>query len=191
MEGHLPETINMVPRTPPTSTIIRRKLVTIMANWIDKNDSNVLSLNDKFRFNLIYLKSRDGFDCTAFYNQCNIRRPLLILIKVQSKKIYGGYNPIGYASRKNAWLTSSDSFIFSFEDDQDIYNMKIGRVINTRCAIFEDCNKYFFACGYDLYTKEGQYLQINHYQDSYYENIANSNHRLLIEEIEVLRVVKK
>jgi len=66
----------------------------------------------------------------TFYNKCDGQGPFVILIKVQSKKIYGGYNPIGYTSRKGKWLISSDNFIFSFENNRDAHNAEISRLIN-------------------------------------------------------------
>ena len=53
--------------------------------------------------------------------------------------IKGGYNPIDFASRKSQ--LSSDSFIISFENDQDIYNKKIGRVINVKNSVYENYTK--------------------------------------------------
>ena len=107
------------------SEIIKPRLATIIVNWIDRNDSNILTINCKYKFTLIYSKSRDGFDYMAFHNKCNGKEPFIVLIKLQSKKIFGGYNPIGYALRRGQWLTSSDSFIFSFENDQDILNIEL------------------------------------------------------------------
>ncbi|CAG8760853.1 5093_t:CDS:1, partial [Funneliformis caledonium] len=60
----------------------------------------------------------------------------LVLIKVQgSQKIFGGYSPIGFKFRpisfndKNLYdHCTTDSFIFSFENDEDTRNMKISRV---------------------------------------------------------------
>ena len=66
-------------------------------------------------------KSRDGFHPKIFYDHCNEQGPFLVLIK-------GGYNPIDFASRKSQ--LSSDSFIISFENDQDI-----GRVINVKNSV--------------------------------------------------------
>ena len=128
----------------------------------------------------------------TFNNKCSGQGPFVVLVKVQSNKIYGGYNPIGYQSRKWKWLTSSNSFIFSFENDQDIHDMKIGRVINESRAILEDegCNWYFFSFGNHLYIND-QNLRIL--------NVGNYNHvfdfkkktDLPIEEIEVFSVVKR
>ncbi|PKK65604.1 hypothetical protein RhiirC2_754805, partial [Rhizophagus irregularis] len=77
------------------STIIKPKLVNIISNWINRNSSPFTN-NSEHEFNLIYLMSRDGFNSKTFYNKCNGQGPFVVLIRVQSKKIYGGYNPIGY-----------------------------------------------------------------------------------------------
>ena len=131
---------------PNESEIIKPRLATILVNWIDRFDSKVLSFNNKYKFNLIYKKSQDGFDCTIFNNKCNGQGPFVVLVKVQSKKIYGGYNPIGYNGR-HQWLSSSESFTFSFENERDILNMKIGRVINVNIAIYENFNCFFLNFG--------------------------------------------
>src|SRR5438876_9387838 len=101
--------------------IINPNIANIIANWIDRNDSTVLSPNNKTKFNLIYSMNRDGLNNVTFYSKCNGQGPFVVLVRVQSKKIYGGYNPIGYASKPaDKWQTSTESFIFSFENDQDI-----------------------------------------------------------------------
>jgi len=191
-KGILPKTISIGPRIQ--STIIKPNLAVIIANWIDKNDSTPFLCN-KYKFNLIYQKSRDGFDCTIFNNKCNGQGPFVVLIKVQSKKIYGGYNPIGYTLRREQWewLITSDSFIFSFENDQDIHNMKIGRVINPNRSIYEDSNDFFINFGGHLYFQklDGPILYLDDYGN--YDNIYNINYNQIeiIEEIEVFSVVKK
>ena len=44
-------------KEPKLSTeIIKSNLVSIITNWIDRKDSNVLSFNNKYKFNLIYKK---------------------------------------------------------------------------------------------------------------------------------------
>ena len=114
------------------------------------------------------------------------------MIKVQSNKIYGGYNPIGYASRDDQWLTSSDSFIFSFENDQDTCNMEIGRVLDKTFALYEDCDCYFLYFG-DLFVfKFNQNLYLNHSQHPRYDRELYVGRACLpIEEIEFFSVVKK
>ncbi len=191
-KGTLPKIVNTLPRI--ASTIIKPRHVSLIANWIDRNDSNVHSFNNKYKFNLIYKKSRDGFDCKKFNEKCK-GQPFVILIKVQSKKIYGGYNPIGYASRRRQWLTSSDSFIFSFKNDRDVHNMKIGRVINPKKSIYECYNWSFINFGSHLYfqKQDGPILYLNNFGN--YNNIfdldLHSEVCLPIEEIEVLSIVKR
>ncbi|CAG8458512.1 7657_t:CDS:2 [Funneliformis mosseae] len=194
-KGNLPKMITLAPRV--ASTIIKPKLASVICNWIDKKDSNVLSFNNGYKFNLIYTKSRDGLDCMTFNNKCNLKGPFVVLIKVQSNRIYGGYNPIGYASRghwsgEGKWLTSSNSFIFSFENDQDMQNMRIGRVINTMYSVYENYNRIFFNFGNHLFINR-QMLHLNN--NKIYNNVINidnyKNVCLPIEEIEVFSVVKK
>ncbi|EXX57668.1 hypothetical protein GLOIN_2v1842973 [Rhizophagus irregularis DAOM 181602=DAOM 197198] len=190
----LPKTTTLPPRTGKsgslTSKIIKSKLVNIISNWIDRNNSAARSNNDKYKFNLIYLMSRDGFDCRTFYNKCNGQGPFVVLIKIQSKKIYGGYNPIGYTGR-NLWLSSTESFIFSFDNDQDIHNMKICRSLNTNCSVLDYCNyDKFFSFGDMLFIYE-QNLFVGYNNDHYENNFGEKNSPYIIEEIEVFSVVKK
>ncbi len=195
-KGTLPKTVSMMPRI--VSTIVNSNLAMILANWIDRNDSNVHSFNNKYKFNLIYKKSWDGFDRTTFHNKCNGQGPVIILVKVQSKKIYGGYNSIGYALRSRRWLTSSDSFIFSFEIDQDIYNMKIGRVINKNFSIMESCDMWLFNFGNHLllYTFGSKPLLFLNNGRNYDDPFNLDDNRMVclpfeeIEDIEVFNLVK-
>src|SRR6266540_4038064 len=113
--------------------------------------------------------------------------PFVILIKVQSNKIYGGYNPIGFASRKSQWLSTSDSFIFSFENERDMHNMKIGRVINKTKSVWESCNRTFISFGRHLCIRRQNLIILRNREN--YDNIfnidINSQVALPIEEIEV------
>ncbi|UZO14584.1 uncharacterized protein OCT59_006040 [Rhizophagus irregularis] len=171
-----------------TSTIIKPKLANIISNWIDRNDFATIIDNNRYRYNLIYLMSRDGFNSETFYNRCNGQGPFVILIRVQSKKIYGGYNPIGYAGR-DRWLSSAECFVFSFENDQDIFNMKIGRVTNSTYSVYDYCNyDSFFNFGGILFIDE-QKLYIG-YNNSHYVNIFGGSQSPTIEEIEVFSVIQ-
>ena len=133
--------------------------------------------------------SHDGLNNETFYSKCNGKGPFVVLVRVQSKKIYGGYNPIGFANR-NGWQSSTESFIFSFENDQDIHNMKIDRVINANYSVLDVVNhSSFFNFGGHLYIN-GQHLCVNN--SGYYSNtLGNVPGYLPIEEIEVFSVIKK
>ena len=171
------------------SNIINQNIANIIANWIDRNDSAVFSPNNKYKFNLIYSMSRDGLNNVTFYSKCNGQGPFVVLVRVQSKKIYGGYNPIGYASRQSQWLASTESFIFSFENDQDIHNMKIDRVINANYSVSDGVNHSdFFNFGDHLYI-HGQKLYAGN--SGFYSNTLGNVGYLPIEEMEVFSVIKK
>ncbi len=175
-KGTLPKTISFVPRV--ASTLIKPNPATILANWIDKNNSIV--------FNLIYKKSRDSFDIKTFNDECNGKGPFVLLIQVESKKIHGGYNPIGYALRGAEWL-SSDDFIFSFKNSQDIHNMKIERVINTTQSVWKCCNRSFFNFGSHLSITEKK-VHLGNYGN--YNDIFNILSCSPVEEIEVFTLVE-
>ncbi|RIA79700.1 hypothetical protein C1645_882549 [Glomus cerebriforme] len=186
----LPKSIILSPRIGKSvslaSTIIKPRLATVISNWIDRNYP--ATINNKYKFNLIYLMSRDGFDHVTFFNKCNGQGPFVVLIRVQSKKIYGGYNPIGYTGR-NRWLSSTESFVFSFENNQDIHDMKISRSANTVCSIFDYQNYAgFFNFGEILYIN-GRLLMIG-FNTSNYDNIFDQS-CISIDEIEVFNIVKK
>ncbi|RIA79699.1 hypothetical protein C1645_840109 [Glomus cerebriforme] len=187
----LPKSIILSPRTEKSvslvSTIIKPRLATVISNWINKNDP--ATINNKYKFNLIYLLSRDGFDHVTFINKCNGKGPFVVLIRVQSKKIFGGYNPIGYTGRNSCyWLSSTESFVFSFENNQDINNMTISRAANTVCSIlnFSRNDNCFFSFGGILYINRRDLevgFNILHYDDIF------DRCSIPIEEIEVFSII--
>ena len=133
------------------------------------------------------------------------------MIKAPSRKIYGGYNSFGYACRCQ-WVSSSDSFIFTFENDHDTHNMKIGRVTiacdpwkTESCSEenFHECYGPIFNFRDHLYYDGGKQLFLGN--PGYYNNIftftcnvrnVHNVHYMFfeeveeIEEIEVFSVVK-
>ncbi|GBC04318.1 hypothetical protein RclHR1_05610005 [Rhizophagus clarus] len=127
------------------SNIIKPKLANIIANWIDKRDTMFIRNENVplYKFELIYRGSRDGIDNKSFEDKCKGKIKSLVLIKVrQSNEIFGGYSSIGFKTnlRKNGCLTfyrSSENFIFSFENNEDTQNMKIGRVLRYTDAIVD------------------------------------------------------
>ncbi|PKY59692.1 hypothetical protein RhiirA4_412507, partial [Rhizophagus irregularis] len=127
---------------------------------------------------------------------CTEHGAILILIQVKySEKIFGGYNPIGWHNNNpcsfnnyglngfgfngfnnhgfnglnnhNQYLNTQESFIFSFESNEDIKNMKISRVINSSYAIYNTGNSVNFGGG-DLNLENG-YVSLSH--SGNYENL--------------------
>ncbi|PKC02621.1 hypothetical protein RhiirA5_380828 [Rhizophagus irregularis] len=150
-----------------------------------------------YKFNLAYYGSRDGIDNDTFKNKCNGQVASLILIKeYKSTKIFGGYSSIGFNSLgKNyfdengyRFYNSSDNFIFSFENSEDIQNMKIGRVINKSRAMMEYfCNGFNFGGG-SFRMVNNMFLLNN---CNRYEKILNDEYVGTIKEVEVFVVTKE
>ncbi|SRR6266542_1105446 len=86
----------------------------------------------------------------TFYNKCNRlgkQGIFAVLIKVRSKKIYGSCNSIGYTIA----IIFRQFYLFSFENDQDIYNIKIDKVNNSTESISENCDHDLFSFGNNLF----------------------------------------
>ncbi|GBC01602.1 hypothetical protein RclHR1_04260002 [Rhizophagus clarus] len=176
------------------SNIIKLELVNlIIVNWIDKkNSKSPRTGNDPlYKFKLIYRGTRDGINSKSFKNKCNGRVPSLVLIKIRgSNKIFGGYSSIGFNSlgelynNNLLYYYSSNNFIFSFDNNKDMKNMKLGRVINDSRAIM-DYNHHGFNFGWAM-CMVNQNLCLNDYGN--YEKILSTEKIFNIEEIETFLI---
>jgi hypothetical protein len=178
------------------SVIIKPKLTKIILKWINKEDLWI----SRYRFNLIYRGSINGFSTESFKNKCKGQVESLVIIKVkQTNKIFGGYSSIGFHSIGNnvpsihghnvnsKFYHSSDNFIFSFENDEDTQNMKISRVINYDEAIHDTYNTGF-SFGFDsLFMYANRYLFVHNNSHAYEDNL-NTYESYDIEEIEVFSI---
>ncbi|CAB5367658.1 unnamed protein product [Rhizophagus irregularis] len=81
-------------------------------------------------------------------SNCNGQGATILVIKVKENgTIIGGYNPNGwpyqtgynngYYNNNNYWNNTTESFIFSLGDGKDSKEVKISRVTNGNCAIYE------------------------------------------------------
>ena len=84
------------------------KLSRIIVNWINEKFIETIQ-NERFKFKLIYRKSRDGNESNdTIRNRCAGQGAILILIKVKySEKIFGGYNPIGWDTTNQTSSTTN------------------------------------------------------------------------------------
>ncbi|CAG8448208.1 4514_t:CDS:1 [Funneliformis mosseae] len=80
------------------SNIIKSKHATILTNWIQRKDANArIPIDNKYKFNLIYRGSRDGYDNNTIRNNCSGHGACILVIKIkENETIIGGYNPIGW-----------------------------------------------------------------------------------------------
>ncbi|PKC59957.1 BTB-domain-containing protein [Rhizophagus irregularis] len=183
------------------SEIIKPKLVNIIINWINRKD--YYTINDsRYRFNLIYRSSLDGISKESFKIKCKGQVESLVLIKVErSNKIFGGYSSIGLNLDENdmdsndheKFYYSSDNFIFSFENNEDIQNMKISRIINHYKAIYNHSSTGFnfgFNSLFITFVSGKQYLYAHNESHNYEDNL-NTNEIYVIEEIETFNVTKE
>ncbi|CAG8695516.1 11850_t:CDS:1, partial [Funneliformis mosseae] len=121
------------------SLIIGPKHFAIINNWI-VGEQNL-------PYTLLYRGSRDGIISNVLKDKCYRQSPCLVLVKVRSSpKIFGGYSPIGiFFCTGGQWHGTSGSFIFSFENSEDVQNMKISRVSNSNQALYE-----FYDCAFNF-----------------------------------------
>jgi hypothetical protein len=201
-KGIQPKTITTTPRIfekikiEIESNRIKPTLAGIIAGWIERKNEKELSRNYKFyQFVLLYRSSRDGLNINTFRNKCNNQGRCIVLVKhPSSAKIYGGYNPIGFANNPGQWYSTTESFIFSFENSEDILNMKISRVSGsyTNYAINEN-NRIGFNFGSALYFNNNQNVYFGN--SGYYDNNFNYvlspylNNNFVPSEIEVFKIM--
>ncbi len=163
-------------------------LVYIITDWIERKDETRSPRKRKYRFELIYRSSRDGLNL-------NNHGPCLVLFKQQSStKIYGGYNPLNFLNFNTGgyWYSTSESFIFSFENDNDTTNMQISRIKSsyTNYAIYECCNQCNRGFNFgDTFYMIGKNVILN-YSGYYDENVINQSTNYITEEIEEIEVIK-
>ncbi|GBC12372.1 carbohydrate-binding module family 13 protein [Rhizophagus irregularis DAOM 181602=DAOM 197198] len=172
------------------SKIITSQHADLISKWIDKLDITD-NLNTSYKFKLIFRGSRDGFDPDKFHDICDNQSRTVTVIKVKnSNEILGGYNPIDWYD--NYYLTKStkDSFIFSFENVDNIEKHILSRVKNENEAIWyaSDCGAYFdndfVMYGYNFY--DDSYCQ----KSSYEKRIRNTEKKFSVEEFEVFQIKK-
>ncbi|CAB4399551.1 unnamed protein product [Rhizophagus irregularis] len=210
-KGTLPKKTTLPPRTGMIkmieSNIIKPILTFMITNWIERKDSyyNRNKKDNFYNFKLIYRKSRDGNNIIR--NKCIGQGAVLILIKTKfSGKIFGGYNPIGWHDNYNSgyffrnnkqYLSTTESFIFSFTNNEDTRNMKINRVVNSSYAIYDHSGMNGINFGGGDLVLENDYLTLS--RSGNYENLRKNRFEFLddsyknqygVEEIEAFSVVK-
>ncbi len=119
--------IDIRPQYIYDSIIIKPRHFAIFSSWIEKkNDSYYKGRNIPYGFNLLYRASRDGYSSAAFHSKCDDKGATIVIAKVKnSEQIIGGYNPLYWYS-SYTYLSTRDSFIFSFSDKNNLQSAKVG-----------------------------------------------------------------
>jgi hypothetical protein len=176
------------------TVIISSKYLTLFTGWINKNKRNKASNEVSYKFNLILRGSRDGFDTATFHAKCDYRGATIIIVKIKGMdRIIGGYNPLDWSGNCGHKFTSN-SFIFSFQNYNDINTGKIGRVIMKKFAVY--CNISKGPCFGKLKINGGNDLTMNFdgtwssSMTSTYPNL-NIPKKFEVDDYEVFQIIKK
>ncbi|EXX78624.1 hypothetical protein RirG_013410 [Rhizophagus irregularis DAOM 197198w] len=170
------------------SKIITFQHANLISKWIDKLDITD-NLNTSYEFKLILRGSRDGFAPSKFHEICDNRVRTVTVIKVKnSNEILGGYNPIEWKSNNNFGVTK-DSFIFSFENIDNIEKHILSHVVDESKAITNGAS--YGACFFsDLAMYGKNFYNSCCRKSSYEKHIRNTTNYFSIEEFEVFQIIK-
>ncbi|CAG8684744.1 3615_t:CDS:1 [Racocetra fulgida] len=128
------------------SHIIKSIHAGLISSWIDGNVYDIDCSNCKinYKFNLLVRGSRDGFDASTFHSLCDDKVGTVVIIKLKdSNKVVGGYNPctwqrtfLGPLTRMRDYENIVNSFVFSFNVNDDLKNAVLSRVVVTSNAFY-------------------------------------------------------
>ncbi|CAG8535581.1 11231_t:CDS:2 [Scutellospora calospora] len=174
------------------SILIEKTHSLLFASWIDKKNE-IYKNTSPYKFVLLFRGSRDGLQNNIFHQKCDNKGATIVVAKVlNSNQLVGGYAPINW-DMSNQCKSSSDSYIFSFSDSNNVSSAELGRVSSPSYAIY--CNsshgpnfgdsQLIISGNYINYRYNNGFNSNNHYQ-----NIGISN-GLQIEDYEVFQVIKK
>ncbi|CAG8748535.1 6074_t:CDS:2, partial [Gigaspora margarita] len=171
MANVMPKFLNMPSRCGSInidSVIIKRNKAAVITNWIEKRST--FTRKPFYQFILTYRVTRDGFNQNTF-NAKNQNNVILELIEIKdSKKIIGGYSPLGFKSynsyrrKRDKWESTNDSFIFCFGDKKS--STILSRIKNSTYAIYSYSGSGMNFGNSDL-VLNGQNSSCS---QSYYEN---------------------
>ncbi|GBC09750.1 hypothetical protein RclHR1_09090008 [Rhizophagus clarus] len=170
------------------STLIETNFNSLFASWIDKKESTYYNKKKiPYEFNLLYRSSRDEFNAASFHRNCNKKGATIWIAKIQdSTQLIGGYNPLDWSG--TGWKNTSDSFLFTFKDAKNLFNLKIGYVSDGSRAVY--CNSNYGPSMGDLVCSDSNNWEYDYLFNGDYPNIGIPA-SFTVEEYEVFQVVKK
>ncbi|RIA83948.1 hypothetical protein C1645_880231 [Glomus cerebriforme] len=162
------------------SKIIKPEVISNIVKYIN--------IKSTYNFDLIYRGNQDGIKTNLFRNKCKLHLQILVLVKCKnSQKIFGGYTPVGfYNTQSKGYISSKDSFIFSFDKDD---NMQLSHVTIYNMAIYNFEN-FGFNFGGGALSMKNCNLNVNNV-NTYKYNMNFGYGTYIIEEIEAFKLVLK
>ncbi|CAG8562766.1 10804_t:CDS:2 [Diversispora eburnea] len=120
------------------SSILSEEAKTLIENWINESEKaswipNYLYIGkttiQKWRWNLLYRASWNGYSPVKFHQECDNKGSCVIAVKIKNEpnKVIGGYNPVGWYKLKHGCIKYSptkSSFIYHL-DEMDLNNNSI------------------------------------------------------------------
>ncbi|CAG8481381.1 14305_t:CDS:2 [Acaulospora colombiana] len=179
------------------SKIIKLKHASLISHWIDleEDKKRVYRESPSHEFKLLLRGSRDGFSARKFHELCDHKGRTIVVMKVAGTgKIVGGYNPVSWRSGFfGRWIKTNDSFIFSFDDNENLNNSKICRILSQHSgmALFgADVRGPCFG-NRDLWMSNFNNLSRQcSSQRSYYDKSVIDSNKFDVEDYEVFLISK-
>ncbi|GBC21489.1 BTB/POZ domain-containing protein [Rhizophagus irregularis DAOM 181602=DAOM 197198] len=172
-----------------SSVLVNDEHLAQFASWIYKKDEILQKI--PYKFNVIFRASIDGNTAADFHAKCNDKGATIVVAKIKgSNKVVGGYNPLDWNG--NGDKSTPDSFLFIFENYNNICTGRIGRVIRESHAVrcLTDYGPLFGSYNRGsndiMVTRDGKWSSVT----NSYPNI-NIPRNFEIDDYEVFQVVKK
>ncbi|GET01605.1 carbohydrate-binding module family 13 protein [Rhizophagus clarus] len=178
--------INEINSKSIDSRIITFQHAELISKWIDRLEITN-DIKNLYEFKLILRGSRDGFSVKKFHEICDYQSHTILVIKMkESDEILGGYNPIIWKS-DYSYGSTKDSFIFSFDDKENVGKHILSRVNNEIYAITNNSNYGPIFGNYELCFCGSSVLLQNLVC---YEKFIKKIGLFFVEEYEILQIKK-
>ncbi|CAG8533086.1 13423_t:CDS:1 [Acaulospora morrowiae] len=146
-----------------------------------------------YEFHLLIRGSQSGFDRDAFWRFCDGCSNTVVVMRIRgSDEIIGGYNPLEWKSKKNSYLYTNNSFVFSLKNGEQ--NSIISRLRNGQAS-----RAIYSSRAYGpRFARQDIFMENNFNSknckcicESYEVPIRNTSEKFSVDEYEVFKVYKK
>ncbi|UZO17795.1 uncharacterized protein OCT59_009134 [Rhizophagus irregularis] len=171
---------------------IQNHIITLDQEWFKRNEIKLYNTLSRYQgvFNILYEHFEDliSNNPDKFLNNFNLFSELeddaLLSLIQNDDKIIGGYNPLSWRGASK-YLSTNDSFIFSFQSTLNLSSTVLSRVKNGKNAIYDSAyDKHGFGDGdLRIFDKVCDLKE--------YEKRIIKNDSFEIEDYEVFQIVKK